>query len=332
MNASAETRLAGLDQGVRNDVVIVRHAQSRLGRRLREIEKIGRTVGFGAFGVTTFAQYCEKRGLSAVEGFQIKKVAEAFETSPRLEEEVNKGEVSHRKAAAIGEVLKRPELQKPDEDIFDVARRKTSREMDEEVRKRKEEARVKETTVARTLYFTRLGLDDLARVRELESRRKRRSVTESEAAQIALSEHRDRHDPERKAARAAERKRKREGQRSAAPVEEGPPRNPGQAKNGRERSRHVPAAEKHEVISRHGDRCAVDGCDARIYLELSHDKAWRFNGENAAHNLFRYCYEHHKQHDAGLWKVVKRREGALMVNSRGMVVGRLRRPQEPEGP
>ncbi len=68
----------------------------------------------------------------------------------------------------------------------------------------------------------------------------------------------------------------------------------------------------------------MDGCDDRSRQTLAHDKPFRFGGSNRYWNLARYCLDHHRQFDGGLWRVKIRGEKALMIDRRGLVVGRLR--------
>ena len=89
-------------------------------------------------------------------------------------------------------------------------------------------------------------------------------------------------------------------------------------------SRHVPAADRHRVLERFGDRCWVAGCDDRGRQTLAHRRHFRFGGANRYWNLLRLCLEHHRQFDGGLWKVVERRKKALLIDRRGLVVGELR--------
>ena len=72
------------------------------------------------------------------------------------------------------------------------------------------------------------------------------SADATEAAEVAFEEYRDRHCPDRRAARA----------RAKAPAKADRARLPKKA-----RTRHIPVAEKHAVIARCRDRCGVEGCE-----------------------------------------------------------------------
>ena len=92
-----------------------------------------------------------------------------------------------------------------------------------------------------------------------------------------------------------------------------------------ERSRHIPEAEKREVLRVAGDHCRVEGCEERSFLKYCHLVPFAFGGPNKAENLLRLCDGHHKQMDAEVWKPVRKRDGSkVMIDIRGVVVGRFR--------
>jgi predicted restriction endonuclease len=96
----------------------------------------------------------------------------------------------------------------------------------------------------------------------------------------------------------------------------------------------MPAHDRHEVVAVHGDRCWVAHCGERGALQFAHREAARFAGSSRAYNMMLFCLTHHRGFDSGTWKLRQGREGPIIVDRRGQVVGRLRRPGEapPEWP
>jgi hypothetical protein len=360
---------------LRAAVPAMRAQQALVGRTLLVIERKCGRDGFLGLGVTSFGTLCEAAGLATAEGVQLRESVRACERNPELERKVVSGEVSIQKAVAVGEVERRPELQKPGERPIDIVTKGSSKDVLDEVRKRKAEARTGQQTAPRTFFLTSQGLLDLDRTQQLEGRRRGLGVPVSpdEAVGTALHEYVDRHCPERKLARKQARAARRaaakwgaEGratsgaasgaaggtargtagsdhQAPAAPptapapgagVVRGPtwagtpslPPLPEVEPGALERGRYIPMSEQLEVIARCGDRCWVAGCDNRADLNFAHNTPWRFGGDNRAWNVSRLCRWHHKQFDRGLWKVVQGKDGPVLVDVCGTVVGRLRAP------
>ena len=93
------------------------------------------------------------------------------------------------------------------------------------------------------------------------------------------------------------------------------------------RSRHVPGSETRDLDRVCGDRCWVDGCPNEAFLQFAHRRAFRAGGANRAVNLLRLCRDHHATFDSGLWWPVRRRDGeVVLIDRRGVRVGRLRAP------
>lgn len=199
-----------LDALVREQTAALRGAQRVLGPALAAIERKGRRDGLTALGVTSLSIYMESRGLSPGEGFAMRSAAEACQLSPEVAKAVEDRTLSVPKAALLEPMLKKPELRRPDEDLVGAAQRLTTKELRNELNKRKAGAQLPDKPVARTLFFSRAGVDALVRTRELVSNARKRSVSESEAAEEALSAFVSRNDPEQKALRAMRRREKRE--------------------------------------------------------------------------------------------------------------------------
>ena len=342
-----------------------------MGRALLELEGVAKQTGFGVVGSTTFALYCEGAGLAAVEGAQYRDAARACAASPELDRKVALGEISVPKAAAAAPIVTNPVLQKPGESVDDLFAGKTTREVQREVHKRKEEARVHEPPIARTFWLTRKALDDFGRARDLVSASERQRVSDEKTLEVLTDEYLDRHDRERKLARAQEREQRaaeRKAKQTAAEQEtrqpakheetqseakqepkapEPAPSSPASpspkpstsstsstskhskpGKPPKPASRHIPAAEQRKILARQGgDNCAIAGCDERAFLQFAHGRRpFRWGGRNNARCVGRLCWNHHAQYDAGLWKVVRGADGWILVDVRGVKVGRLRAP------
>ena len=364
---SLVTRACELDGAIRSDVRLLRSVQSRMGRALLELEGIAKQTGFVVVGSTTFSLYCEGAGLAAVEGAQYRDAARACAASPELDRKVALGEISVPKAAAAAPIVTNPVLQKPGESVDDLFAGKTTREVQREVHKRKEEARVHEPPIARTFWLTRKALDDFGRARDLVSASERQRVSDEKTLEVLTDEYLDRHDRERKLARAQEREQRaaeRKAKQTAAeqetrqparheesrseakqePKAPEPPSSspaspspsptsstsstPSPSKPPKPASRHIPAAEQRKILARQGgDNCAIAGCDERSFLQFAHGrKPFRWCGPNNASNVGRLCDPHHAQYDAGMWKVVRGADGWILVDVRGVKVGRLRAP------
>jgi hypothetical protein len=92
-----------------------------------------------------------------------------------------------------------------------------------------------------------------------------------------------------------------------------------------ERSRHVAALERRELLRVCGDRCWVHGCENRIFLQRCHRRPFRANGSNRAWNLLYLCYDHHSGFDLGEWWLKRRSDGAWILMGRaGKSLERLR--------
>ena len=333
-----------LDGRVREGVSLLRAAQRLLGPALAVLERKAQSGGLTEVGSTTFSIYVEERGLSPEEAFPLIKACRASEDSPKVADAVADAEISVPKAAILSEFIAKPELQRPDDDLIDAAKTKSTRELRDLLNERKAQARLEDKPVPRTLFFSRNGIADLQRTKDLFGAKRKRLVTDSEAAEEALAEYVERHDPERKAARSRKRREKSGAKKSAqqrkgrggangprTPTNGANPTSGGNGANGATgtNGRHIPAEDRHTVVEQFGNRCWVSGCEDRGRLTFAHRRAFRHGGQNRYWNLCRFCLAHHRQFDGGRWKIVVRSGrdgnlGGLLVDLRGSPVGRLR--------
>ncbi|HEU4395054.1 MAG TPA: HNH endonuclease [Planctomycetota bacterium] len=246
-------------------------------------------------------------------------MAEAAEAIPEVAARVVEARITPQKAAIVNEVLKRPELQRPGEDLLAFVESRWAKDLVNEVKRRKEEARLGEPPVALTIQVSAHGRDDFRRCQTLVSRSLDRMATEGETLERVCDDFLLRHDPEKKA------RRFEDNDKAKASLKVGGSEHPLQGAVASERSRHVPAVDTRELLRAAGDRCWVDGCGNEAFLQMAHRRAFRANGSNTSRNLLRLCRTHHGQFDEGLWRLVRRLDGqVVLIDRRGVRVGRLR--------
>lgn len=287
--------------------------------------------GFAEVGSSTFSRFLDSRGVSPGHGARLLSAARACEASAEVKQRFLANRISLTKAALLHGVLSKPELQFPGDDWVGNATTNSTHAFCEAVFRRKEEVRLKEPPVRRTLHLSRTAAADLERTRVLVTRKLGRWASDSEAASVALEEYVDRHDPERKAARARSRR-----------VDEGDPKPESVSTVSGEPhvdadppcesdpcpGRYVRAAERRAVVSRNGMRCAVEGCDEVEKLQFAHRQHYRHSGPPLASNLDLLCLEHHRMVDSGKLKIRVARGRRILVDLSGLVVERFRVPHD----
>jgi hypothetical protein len=212
--ASRTERLRDLDGRLRGRIRELRALEFDIGRLLLDIRRLGDCT---AIGSTTFPMYCESVGLSPVEGRELTAMVEAAEVRPEVETRVVEARLSPQKASLVHEIQKDPRLQRPGEDLLGLLQGKAAREAVDELKRRRDEARIEAPPVTRTFHFSARENDEVDRTREVLSGMERRMVTDSEAVARACREFNDRNDRERIALRMKER----DGKASAALLEAG---------------------------------------------------------------------------------------------------------------
>jgi hypothetical protein len=327
LQLAREERLREIHGRLRGRIPELRALQFDIGRLLLEVSRLGDLT---SLGTTTFPMYCESLGLSPAEGRELPGMVRAAEARPEVEARVVEARLSPQKATLAHEVMTRPELQRPGEDVLDLLQRKAARDALDEVRRRREEARIAEPPVTRTFHFSAGESREVDRTQELVSRLQGRIVSDSEAVAKACGAFNDVHDPERKALRLKERDEKERGSTAGAGV--GACVGAGEARplldldlDAPGRSRHVSGRTAREMTRVAGDRCWVDGCTFRVFLERAHRRPFRANGSNGPGNLLQLCHDHHGGYDRGEWRLVRRSDGGrVMIARDGWPAGRLR--------
>jgi hypothetical protein len=309
-----QSLLEGLREALRSDVRSMREVQVRVGRTLLEIQRSDNLLLLGS---TSFPIFCEQEGLSPVEARELTALAEAAERAPEIVARVAETRITPQKAALVNEMLKSPDLQRPGENLLALAESKCAKDLVNEVKRRREEARLGEPPVSLTIQVSTHGRDDFRRCQTLVSRSLDRMASEGETLERISDEYLQRHDPERKARRLEDNDK--------ASLKVGGSEHPLQGAVASGRSRHVPTVDTRELLRAAGDRCWVDGCSNEAFLQMAHRRAFRSNGSNRAGNLLRLCRTHHAQFDEGLWRLIRRLDGeVVLIDRRGVRVGRLR--------
>ncbi len=352
--------LDDLHRAVLEDARRLRIIQVRLARSLLALR---RAPSLFRFGATTFPLYCETVGLSAGEGRDLASLAEAEMVRPDVVPRFTGGRLSLGKVAALAHLLRLPRqgpFLRPDpgsgdaglhdtkpedrdtepEDWVRTAEGVTTRDLWRLLEEQRESRRLRDSPEFMAMFVSRRGRQDFLRCRDLVSRREWLPVTEGAALERVCDTFLAKNDPERRAARLAERDRRAardRGSPATPPTVPAPsrpvPSRPAPDDDPRRRRRRIPAALRRDLIRLFGDRCWVEGCDRRCFLEFAHGIPVREGGGEEFDNLLRLCGEHHAQFDGEGWLLIPRRDGVVvLIDRRGVVVGRLRRAPEGNGP
>jgi len=296
-------------------------AIERLRARKRRIElrlasrfaRIQRTGSFVFDGAASLGGLGEQRGFCAGEVRILACMGEALEAAPKMAKDLLAGKCCPEKVATAGRVFTDPGLARPDEDWGRLVATLTSKQLRTEVRRREAE-RKHGLALPLNTFLSPQGALDFQRCRELTIQRAQKPLTEGETLELVCADYVERHDPEKKALRALARGAVAE---ATKPEPDLPP--------GERRTRFTPAAEKHALVLRQGDRCAFEGCDEAI-LEDGHIRPFRAGGPNGARNKRRCCRRHHDLLDRGDLKIVGREGREAVVTRAGTVVAHLRGP------
>jgi hypothetical protein len=328
LDARSRTEHDQRHRAILEQVKALRTAEVTLGRLLRDMDS---SAAFLLYGATNFPTYCEKVGLAAFEGRELAALGEGTTASPALGEKVLEGKITTPAAAAVGKVLRDPALQRPGDRWLEWAERESTRDLRNRVKQRLEEARAGSFVFPLTVFLSPKGAEGFLRCRELTIRKAGRPLTEGQTFEAVVDDYLDRHDEVRRAARmaAAACAPGKSGTNGHGSPKARVARHAAEA--GGPRSRHIPAEERRRVLAIAGDRCWVEGCDRRGFLEYCHvGRPFRRGGGNRAIDLARLCREHHMQMDAGMWWPQARRDGTVvLIGQRGVPVGHFRRAAPP---
>ena len=290
------------------DLARLRRLQLRVGRRLSRVRAKG---SFLFDGAASFGEFAEKRGLCAGEASILASAAEAA-ASPVLREDLLSGRTCPEKLASVQRVLREPDLVRPDDDWSRLARELTAPELKLRVNKRLAERATGGPVLPLKAWLSPQGAELFVRCRELTVRQERRALTEGETIEIVCRDYVVRHDPVEAAKRALAAGRVADASKPATTGRPGQPR------------RAMPAAERHALVLRDGDRCGIEGCDERVWIDNAHRVPHRSGGAAVAANSDRICKGHHRLVDAGERKIVGTNGRRVLVDRNGTVVARFR--------
>ena len=295
-------------------------ALERLRARIRRLEdragmRFSRIRGKGSFlfeGCASFGEFAEKHGFCAGEASILANAAEAAASSRELRTDLMQGRTCPEKLASVQRVLREPGLVKPDEDWARLARELTFPELKSQVNKRLAERATGGPVLPLKAWLSPTGAELFVRCRELTVRQERRALTEGETIEIVCRDYVLRHDPVEAAKRALAAGRVADASKPAVRGRPGQPR------------RAMPAAERHALVLRDGDRCAIEKCDEKAFVENAHRVPHRSGGPAVAANEDRVCRRHHRAMDAGDLKPVGTNGRRVLVDRNGTVIARFR--------
>jgi hypothetical protein len=247
----------------------------------RQLAQIDRTGHFLCAGCASLAEYGEANGLSGREARTLAAAGQALELRPALEEDLLSGKLSLDAVAALGRVFKNPHLVKDEQDWLRCAEQWPAERLQREIRIKERETETGEPVSVLFAILTATGRAHFERARILASRKKKKLLAEGETVEVLTDHYLNSFDPDRK------KPRKRR-----MPDTTGRP------------GRHVPEEVKRYVRARpHGDRCAVPGCENKVFLDYAHKRPHWDGGSREARNLHRLCPRHNRLYDEGKLRI-----------------------------
>lgn len=274
-------------------------AESDLISILQEIDD---SRGYREMGYKSLFEYAtQSLGLSESVSFNLITIARKSREVPRLQEMIQKQEITVSNARMIA-----PVLNKDNQDRWlSSAAELSKRELEKEIAKEFPEKLVQEGTryVSEKCIELKLGISEdvhglLKRVQDLVSSQGGRAANLEETLRAALELYVEKRDPMEKAKRA-ESKFGPLGLVTAESELQKPV--PGQVEPGRAHanSRFIPARLEHAVRLRDQGQCAhqsVQGvrCSERRWLDIHHIKPLSDGGETTLENLTLLCRGHHQ--------------------------------------
>jgi hypothetical protein len=275
----------------------------RMARALRRIER-NRT--FHLSSCSSIVQYGLRLKIPEVVVRLLVHLGRALEANAAatagvpVEQQIRTGTLTTENAALVGKVLAQPGAVKTGDEPewFARAARLPIRTLRREVNKRIEEV-AQETPhlVPITLHVTEQARDGFSRARVIASREAARPLSEGQTFALLVNHFLDFEDELRRG----------EKPRQVADTANLPG------------DRYVPAAVRHEVLRRSGDRCEVPECTFDTFLELAHVEPHADGGSREADNLVRLCHTHHVLLDADALVITGWTDGRPQVrDARGM--------------
>ena len=267
----------------------------------RQLERIHRTGHFLCAGYASLAEYGEANGLAGDEARMLAAAGRALELRPALEEDILSRKLSMAAVAELSRVLENPHLAMDAEDWITCAEQWPIERLRREVRKKEREAETGEPVSVLFAILTATGRALFERARVLASRKKKKLLSEGETVEVLTDHYLDSFDPDRKKPR----------KRRMPDTNDRP-------------GRTVPEDVKRDVRARpHGDRCAVPGCDNKIWLDYAHKQPHWDGGSREAWNIHRLCKVHHRLYDEGKLQITGPPDAPVFHFADGRVVAGL---------
>ena len=272
----------------------MRAAELRAAHQLAEIKTSGHFIHRGC---SSIAHFGERHGLAGREAWRLAAVGEAVRLEPALEERILDGKISLDAAAALLQVLTRPELRREGDDWLAWAEEGSTRELETRIRERAVEVESGEPASTMTATLTASAHLKFERARHVASRKEKRPLTEGQTIEVLADHYLDSFDPLRKRPRSRR-----------MPSTEG------------RLGRHVPAAVARQVHARNRGKCSVPGCDRHFFVQRAHLRAHRFGGSREAANLVELCWMHHMMLDYARIRIVGNAEKPLFYTYDGDLI------------
>ena len=258
-------------------------------RRAKAFAQVDAAQAFVFHGCASIGEYGRRIGYGSQQAREYAAAGRVLAVCPAAEGMLLDGSLSVSTLAIVAPLLLEEDLGLRDEQgaplgheaILAWALTRSDPQLRRTVHRRREEVRTDAPTVARTVYLSSRGVEDLERTQTLVSRKEDRLVSVTEAVEHALRSYVEQHDLLEKKARA----------RRSAPMR--------LRDDGRRNSRYVPAEVRRELMARHNDVCAIEFCEHRIWLENAHHVAHAAGGGNEVADQDRLCSPHHRMKDHG---------------------------------
>jgi hypothetical protein len=270
---------AVLDDEAEAEVLDQHREERRLQlRAARRYARIDSKRHFALKGASSIAHYGELHGRSAREARMLASVGRMLELCPEVEERILSGAISLDAAAALRPIYEDPALLRADDDWLSWAETWSARDIEREVRRREREAESGEKVMTFSALLTASAWEKFDRAWVLACRKAKEQLSRGRAVEALTDHYLKCFDPDLKTP----------GKRRTPDTEDHP-------------GRYVPEEVKRAVRGRpHGDRCAVPGCDHRLFLNYAHIRPHRYGGGREAEHLHYLCVPHHILYDAGI--------------------------------
>ncbi|MBI4406199.1 MAG: HNH endonuclease [Deltaproteobacteria bacterium] len=254
------------------------------------LQQIDRGKGFRCLGYASLFEYSTKAlGLSESHSYALITVCRKSNQVPQLKKAIEEGLINTSQARRITSVIT-PENQA---EWIGKAASLNQKQLEREIIQSNPKEAVKEMIKPVSPQRMKLVcgipeklMQDIERVKDLESQKKRKAVTLEETLQELVSFYLERQDPVKKAQRALTK-----------PTLSSPSRR--EDKQDHPRQTPIPTRIKQEVTTRDQGQCTAqtpDGkrCEQKRWIEIHHLHPVAQGGGHTTDNLATLCHHHHK--------------------------------------